>query len=155
MNLLHHRNALLPACLWLLALWLVSPAMTAEEQFSLVMPRATESLLLDIDRAGSRLVVVGERGHILYSDDTGDTWQQAKVPTRQMLTAVHFPSPKLGWAVGHDGLVLATVDGGEHWVLQRDGLTDQNVINRNRLAMLRVLGMRALRTAIARLAEAE
>ena len=33
------------------------------------MPRAAQSLLLDAVVAGQRLVVVGDRGHILYSDD--------------------------------------------------------------------------------------
>jgi photosystem II stability/assembly factor-like uncharacterized protein len=31
-------------------------------------------------RAGERLVTVGQRGHILYSDDSGKHWQQAVVP---------------------------------------------------------------------------
>ena len=32
--------------------------------------------------AGERMVVVGERGHVLLSDDRAKTWRQAKVPTR-------------------------------------------------------------------------
>ena len=92
---------------------------------ALLMPRAVQSLLLDISRAGERLVAVGERGHILYSDDDGQSWTQGQVPTRQMLTAVHFQGARLGWAVGHDASVLHTVDGGEHWISQRDGLAEQ------------------------------
>lgn len=106
---------------------------------ALLMPLASQSLLLDITRAGSRFVAVGERGHILYSDDKGESWQQASVPTRQMLTAVYFPSSLRGWAVGHDGLILMTVDGGEHWVLQRNGLEDQVLINRRKLDDLEAL----------------
>ena len=92
---------------------------------SLLMPLARDSLLLDIERADGRLVAVGERGHVLFSDDDGESWRQARVPTRQMLTAVHFPTAERGWAVGHDGLVLASIDGGANWALQRDGLRDQ------------------------------
>lgn len=44
--------------------------------------------MIDVVHAGKRLVAVGDRGHILYSDDQGNTWTQAKVPTRQLLTAV-------------------------------------------------------------------
>ena len=85
---------------------------------SLVMPKASTSLLLDIAQAGSRLVAVGDRGHVLYSDDNGATWTQAQVPTRQMLTSVFFVNDKKGWATGHDSLILATNDGGETWIKQ-------------------------------------
>lgn len=80
--------------------------------------KAANTLLLDVARAGDRLVAVGSRGHILYSDDQGDTWLQAPVPTRQMLTAVHFVDEKRGWAVGHDSLILHTEDAGETWTQQ-------------------------------------
>jgi len=72
--------------------------------------------------AGSRLVAAGLRGHILYSDDDGKTWVQAEVPVRSDLTALAFPKPNLGWAVGHDGVVLHTQDGGASWVKQFDGI---------------------------------
>lgn len=85
---------------------------------SLVMAKASSSLLLDIAHAGSRLVAVGDRGHVLYSDDNGVSWTQAQVPTRQMLTSVFFVNDKKGWATGHDSLILATDDGGETWVKQ-------------------------------------
>jgi photosystem II stability/assembly factor-like uncharacterized protein len=89
-------------------------------QYSQIMPeqKAARSLLLDIAQAGSRLVAVGDRGHIVYSDDNGVTWVQAKVPTRQMLTAVFFLDAKHGWVTGHDSLILATVDGGLTWSQQ-------------------------------------
>jgi photosystem II stability/assembly factor-like uncharacterized protein len=84
--------------------------------------KVAKSLLQDIARAGDRLIVVGERGHIAYSDDNGKSWQQADDPTRAMLNAVFFISPEEGWAVGHDGLVLHTTDSGKNWVIQLDGL---------------------------------
>lgn len=71
--------------------------------------------------ADSRIVAVGQRGHIIYSDDAGTSWLQAKVPVQSDLTAVFFSSAKHGWAVGHEGVILATLDGGETWVLQMDG----------------------------------
>lgn len=43
------------------------------------------------------------------------------MPLSSDLTAVCFPSPKVGWAVGHDGVVLATTDGGLTWAKQLDG----------------------------------
>jgi photosystem II stability/assembly factor-like uncharacterized protein len=81
-----------------------------------IEPLARTSLLLDLAKAGERYVAVGERGHVLLSDDDGATWRQAKsVPTRVMLTAVFFADAEYGWAVGHDETILNTVDGGETW----------------------------------------
>jgi len=81
-----------------------------------IEPLASQSLLLDLATAGRRLVVVGERGHVLLSDDQGKSWRQARsVPTRAMLTAVFFVDSEYGWAVGHDETIINTVDGGETW----------------------------------------
>jgi photosystem II stability/assembly factor-like uncharacterized protein len=81
-----------------------------------IAPLASSSLLLDLAFAGERMVAVGERGHVLLSDDHGASWRQAKsVPTRAMLTAVYFADSAYGWAVGHDETILNTVDGGETW----------------------------------------
>ncbi|MBP0593285.1 glycosyl hydrolase [Paraburkholderia sp. LEh10] len=74
-----------------------------------------------IARAGSRLVAVGVRGLIVLSDDGGATWRQVPSPVGSDLVAVRFVSASLGWASGHDGVILATTDGGEHWVKQFDG----------------------------------
>src|SRR5262245_9614082 len=84
-------------------------------------PLASKSLLQSIAKAGNRLVAVGQRGHIVYSDDQGATWKQAAVPISSDLTAVYFANDKNGWAVGHDGVILATDNGGDKWTLQLDG----------------------------------
>ena len=73
-----------------------------------------------VARAGARLVVAGQRGHVLYSDD-GKAWVQAEVPVSADLTALHFATEKLGWAVGHEGVVLRSGDGGASWQRQLDG----------------------------------
>ena len=79
-------------------------------------PLAPKSLLLDIAQAGSRFVAVGERGHVLTSDNRGQTWSQAAtVPTQEMLTAVCFSDEKHGVAVGHDEIALITTDAGNSW----------------------------------------
>ncbi|TDF86624.1 YCF48-related protein [Pseudomonas sp. H9] len=82
---------------------------------------AAHSPLTAIARAGDRLVAVGQRGHIVYSDDAGKHWQQASVPVSSDLTAVFFPSPRQGWAVGNDGVVLHSSDAGVSWRKQLDG----------------------------------
>jgi photosystem II stability/assembly factor-like uncharacterized protein len=90
---------------------------------------ATESLLLGVTRAGTRIVAVGEYGNIVLSDDDGKTWRQAKkVPSTVTLTSVAFIDDKTGWAVGHDTLVLHTTDGGETWVKQFGGGESDNAL---------------------------
>lgn len=101
------------------------------------MPLAAHSLLLDIAVAGTRLVAVGERGHVLVRTAGEGAWQQVNTPTRQMLTSVCFADAKRGWAVGHDGTILASVDGGMNWVLQYLGLDHQARLNREKLDRLR------------------
>ncbi len=92
---------------------------------AVLSPKASKTLLLDAAQAGQRLVAVGSRGHIVYSDDQGESWLQAPVPARQLLTAVDFVDEKNGWAVGHDTLILHTTDGGESWIVQyRDSEID-------------------------------
>ena len=82
---------------------------------------AQRSPLLDVTPAGERLVAVGQRGHILYSDDAGQSWQQAAVPVSSDLNAVHFPTAEHGWAVGNDGVILHSSDAGVTWSKQLDG----------------------------------
>ena len=90
--------------------------------------RATHAILLDIAQAGDRLVAVGEHGIILLSDNFGKTWRQVPVPISVTLTAVQFASPKVGWAVGHAGIVLSTNDGGETWTCRLDGKTAAELV---------------------------
>jgi len=82
---------------------------------SVIAPLAARSLLIDLARAGGRVFAVGERGHVLYSDDEGRTWTQVQVPGSANLTAVHFSDARHGCAVGHAELILCTWDGGQSW----------------------------------------
>jgi len=89
---------------------------------------AAQHLLTDVTRAGDRLVAVGARGHIIYSQDGGKSWKQAKVPVSTLLTAVCFPTAKQGWAVGHGGVVLHSADGGLTWSRQLDGIAEAKMV---------------------------
>lgn len=77
--------------------------------------------LLAIARIGNRLVAAGERGLIIYSDDSGQHWTQAQVPVSVSLTALRFASQRDGWAVGNMGIVLHSTDGGVSWQRVFDG----------------------------------
>ncbi|WP_448564248.1 WD40/YVTN/BNR-like repeat-containing protein [Thalassotalea ganghwensis] len=79
---------------------------------------AQKSLMLDIENVGDQfLIAVGERGHILRSDN-GKDWQQMTSPTQTALTSVNFVSYSEGWAVGHDATILYTNDSGFTWQVQ-------------------------------------
>lgn len=77
--------------------------------------------LIGVAKAGKRIVAVGLRGHIVYSDDEGKSWVQAQVPVSSDLVAVSFVDERNGWATGHYGVVLHTADGGATWSKQLDG----------------------------------
>lgn len=91
------------------------------QQPAVLTSKATRAVLLGLARAGERLVAVGERGIVLLSDDSGNSWRQARVPVSVSLTAVQFVDAEQGWAVGHLGVVLHSEDGGETWHKQLDG----------------------------------
>lgn len=82
---------------------------------------ATKSLLLDIERVGTDLYAVGEFGQILSSKDNDGSWTAAKIPVSVMLTALSFADEVHGFAVGHDGVILATDDSGKSWSKLLDG----------------------------------
>ncbi len=113
-----------------------TPALAATQSFAdpldtpaVRSPLAARALINGLAQAGKRLVAVGQRGHIVYSDDGGKNWSQAAVPLASDLVAVHFPTPELGWAVGHDGVVLHSVDGGASWSKQLDGRAAAFLLN--------------------------
>jgi len=82
---------------------------------------APRTLVNGLAFSGERLVAVGQRGHVLLSDDQGKSWRQAEVPVSSDLVAVAFPSANDGWAVGHDGVVLRSTDAGASWTRVLDG----------------------------------
>ena len=68
-------------------------------------------LLTDAARVGNRVVAVGDRGYIVYSDNNGESWQRAKTPPNTpLLTAVFFLDAAVGWAVGHDSKILTSTE---------------------------------------------
>ncbi len=89
---------------------------TLEPKAAEIMPKAAKWILNDVVAVNGRYVSVGDRGHILHSDD-GRQWTQAPVPVQAMLNRVRFFDGQLGWAVGHDAVVLQTSDGGASWSL--------------------------------------
>lgn len=117
-----HKSALLGSAVALASVLAVTaPAQAADIEvdpigFAVQAENATSKLLLDVAKAGDRLVAVGEFGHIVLSDDGGKTWSQAKeVRTQVALNSVMFVNDQVGFAAGHDATVLKTTDGGDTW----------------------------------------
>ncbi len=125
------------------------PSTPGGEDFAQPAPMAMESLLLDAAAVGDgprrKIVVVGERGHVLLAmpsapsnaplnaataggkgepDDPPEmagrfgAWRQVAVPTTVLLTGVAASGGDKLWAVGHDALILHSADGGETWAKQ-------------------------------------
>ena len=119
------RNTLGAACFGL-SMTMAAPTVLALADIIETPSRPTllapENLLNDADRAGQRIVAAGERGHIIFSDDSGETWVQSQVPVSLTLTGIDFGSETHGWAVGHSGVVLSTENAGESWDLQLTGV---------------------------------
>jgi photosystem II stability/assembly factor-like uncharacterized protein len=102
---------------------LTATTATAEEaaldiRYAEQLPLVPESMFLDITRTDDGLLVaVGERGHVLLSED-GTTWEQADVvPTQVTLTSVESRGGRL-WAAGHDAVIITSGDKGRTWTLE-------------------------------------
>jgi photosystem II stability/assembly factor-like uncharacterized protein len=74
---------------------------------------------------------VGDAGTIVQTSDGGVTWAPQSSGVTDNLTGVSFVDARHGWAVGRSvspigvsssssGVILATVDGGLHWVTQTE-----------------------------------
>ena len=62
--------------------------------------------------------IVGEKGLIIHTKNSGKTWERQEVGTEGDFKAIYFANPRYGWAVGDRGLIATTDDGGRHWHLQ-------------------------------------
>jgi photosystem II stability/assembly factor-like uncharacterized protein len=83
---------------------------------------ASDGLILDATTDGQRALIVGEQGHILYSDDNGTSWTHAQVPVSLAITAVTFCGSNCAWATAHDGVLLRSTDHGQSWQTKLTGV---------------------------------
>ncbi len=111
------RLPLASLCLSVCLVAAAGPAVAVDPiaETSVIAPLADRSLLLDGVAVEGMRVVVGERGHVLVSDDDGVSFRQVTVPTKVTLTGVDFHDRRTGVAVGHDSVIIRTEDGGESW----------------------------------------
>jgi len=68
-----------------------------------------------------RIIIAGEFGLVLVSDDRGANWRLVRQGD-ESLSALHVRADGVGYAVGQDGIILKTVDAGDHWERVDPGL---------------------------------
>jgi photosystem II stability/assembly factor-like uncharacterized protein len=119
------RTVAFRAVVFIGALGWLNASLGAETEFALLPALksnlAEQGLLLDVARTSDRLLVAGEQGHILFSDDDGQTWTQADVPVSLAITSVAFAGPGKAWATAHDGFLLNSADNGTTWQVKLTG----------------------------------
>ncbi|NDW20061.1 WD40/YVTN/BNR-like repeat-containing protein [Alteromonas hispanica] len=98
------------------ATFAVNTVSTAIAEEAFMAPLVEQSVLLDID-ADKYVVIVGERGHVLISEN-GSDFNQKQVPTQSTLTATTVVGSNI-WAVGHDATIIHSSDKGESWEVQQ------------------------------------
>ncbi len=79
--------------------------------------RIALGLLLDIVWTGQAWLACGEAGRILRSTN-GLDWQVIATEGGVVLTSLIVADPKTVWAVGHQGTILGSTDGGVTWALE-------------------------------------
>lgn len=85
------------------------------------------------------IYLVSNLGRIYKSEDKGVTWEvkEDATITATQYNAIHFTNAQVGYAVGDNGLVVRTVDGGNTWgavtATGADELFSVWALNRNRV----------------------
>lgn len=72
---------------------------------------------------------------LLLTSDGGTTWRKAPDSDDQQFRSVIFVDPSLGWGINSEGDIVQSMDGGEHWKIQRraDGTFWSSVFFANKL----------------------
>lgn len=97
------------------ALYAFSPR--SQPEFPATQVSATRVLANGIAHNGKQFIAVGEQGQVLLASDAQGPWTSAKVEPQRgsTLTRIVFPQSDLAIAVGHDGWILRSTDGGKTW----------------------------------------
>ena len=108
---------------------------------------APNMLLLGADLSKDAMILVGERGTILRSTDSGKSWQRHETGVTAAITSVSFAADGLhGWVAGHGALILTTTDGGETWSEayqgenREDSFLDIHVVDQNTIIAVGAYG---------------
>ncbi len=110
--------------LMVLVLVLVTTQIIAQsEPWNRISPSPIETNLYEIIQipGSDRIISIGSRASIMYSDDMGENWNVTYKPNGisrfTSLNAVHFVDSYIGYIAGSNSTLLKTVDGGTNWML--------------------------------------
>ncbi|MEZ4411208.1 MAG: hypothetical protein R3A52_32715 [Polyangiales bacterium] len=88
----------------------------------MTLPPPTLSLRVNTFAGAGERIVAGLEGSVVYSDDRGATWSRAEIDGPQAVRAMAFDvDGRFGAAVGTNGSLWTSDDGGARWRLRRDG----------------------------------
>ena len=73
---------------------------------------------------GDTVLVYGLRGHLFRSEDAGNSWQEIKTPTQEMLTNAILKSDGEIYITGLGGTLLKSIDDGLSFSLVEQGHRD-------------------------------
>jgi photosystem II stability/assembly factor-like uncharacterized protein len=59
--------------------------------------------------------IVGGGRVVLQTEDAGHTWSATDLGEGVVIRGLHFADAMNSWAVGHEGAIFRTTDGGKHW----------------------------------------
>jgi len=90
------------------------------ELYSVRFPNKKKGWVVGSVSRGNRIV----DSILVFTDDSGTTWQRQRAPARLELIHVDFVNEKRGWIVGAGGTILYTNDGGQNWTPQSSGITE-------------------------------
>jgi photosystem II stability/assembly factor-like uncharacterized protein len=104
---------------------------------------AEDQILYAVDFAegGQFGWMVGEFGSILYTNDAGGHWSRQQVASQKTFFGVTAVSKDKAWAVGIDGVVVRTRDGGVTWEVQRGRIEAQSFETLGFMEMLKNPGL--------------
>ncbi len=82
----------------------------------------------------------GNYTSVLYSEDRGDNWADQVPGQKGIINKADFLTEKIGFAVGNEGIILKTTDGGAFWedlsFQNAESYFDVKVIDENRVVIL-------------------
>ena len=78
---------------------------------------------------GAFRIVVNHLHGCLRTLKADITWERQTSPVKKSLRGVAFVSPKQGWAVGEEGLILHTLDAGKTWLATQPTSTNSNLLD--------------------------
>jgi len=115
MRLSNIHSSLLGIAVFLTATLILWKPGTNPKETRSPVDEAKRGVFFAAARSQTRVAAAGEHGRILYSTDKGKTWVRGRTPFDVPLTGIYLLNDRLGWAVGYDGVILKTRDGGASW----------------------------------------